>query len=154
MHLIPYRDRLLQELCDPEFAMEYFVAVAQTADRMALEPAVKDLLTAGNGVYPLVEMTKLRACPNPANPTGNWAEFGPGEENESSLPVHHTLTGILIRPPRVGTSVIILRLNRYGIAVPGLYQSTKVIHVCDGEFVTMNSVYKIRTLRNAPKPAK
>jgi hypothetical protein len=103
-------------------------------------------LKAGSGVYPLVELTKLRMSTNASVPPGKWDEYRVGAENDASLPVDYTLTGILIVPPRIGAMVITLRLTRNGIEVPGVYQSTEVTQSSDGGFTTLNSVYKIKFL--------
>ncbi len=148
MHSTDYRTRLLQDLCDPKFATEYFVAVARSGDPVAMQLVVTDLLEAGGGIYPLVELIKLRACTNPAEPSGTSEKYILGEVNATSLPADYTLTGILITPPRVGANVIILRLNRNGIALAGVYQSTEVTNCNDGEFTTLNSVYTTHLLPN------
>lgn len=146
MNTSPYRARLLEELRDPEFSVQYFLAAAQSADPEFLRIVVRDLLETGGGVYPYVEMTKLRASAHAVELSGNWGEYRVGESNQTSLPIDYRLTGILIRPPRMGAAVIILRLTRNGLAVPGVYQSTEVTRVGEGEFETLNSVYQLKIL--------
>lgn len=146
MRLTPYRDRLLQELCDREFAREYFLAAALANDRQTLQIVVRDILEAGSGMYPLVELTKVRMSDDAAVTTGNWGEYRVGGENITSLPVDYCLTGILIGPPRIGEGVMVLRLTRNGTNVPGVFESTEVRSLCNTSFVTMNSVYEWRVL--------
>ena len=120
-----YRMRLLQELSDPQFAVEYFVAAARAGDSEVLRLVVRNILEADGGIYPLVEVTKVQVSANAVEPAGIWGDYEVGEQNDKSLPVTYTLTGILVGPPRVGANVTILRLAQNGIAKAGVYQSRR-----------------------------
>jgi hypothetical protein len=145
MESIPYRNGLLIELQDPAVAKDYFVGVAQTGDRAALRQAVDDILEGRGGS--LVELTKRRSSPEAMVPPGNWDTYRPGDVgNESSLPVDYTLIGILLMPPQLGAQVTVLRLSRNGVEVPGVFESTTVMAVCDDGFTTLNSVYSVQII--------
>lgn len=125
MRLINYRDRLLEELKDPEVAFLYFDQAANTGDRAAISLALQDIIEARGSL--VVRLTKLRASQNPVEPPGNWGEFKLGQPtNTTSLPLDYTLTGVLLVPPRIGGKVKVLRTTRNGIEVPGVFGSTEV----------------------------
>lgn len=95
--------------------------------------------------FPLVQLTKLRACPNAACPSGNWDEYHLGAaDNSTSLPVDYVLVGYLLAPPHVGQQVKVLRVSRNGLPVLGIFTSTAVQQLTRDGFVTENSVYRLQ----------
>jgi hypothetical protein len=145
MRLINYKDYLLEELKDPEFAFLYFDKAALTGDRAALAIALNDIIEARGSL--VVRLTKLRASQNPVEPPGNWGEYQLGQPtNSTSLPVDYTLTGVLLVPPRIGGKVKVLRTARNGIEVPGVFESTEVVEIGEHGFTTLNSVYSLTTI--------
>jgi hypothetical protein len=139
-------------LRNPELALAYFIQMAVTGDVVELNRAINDIIQAGAGdLYPLVELTKLRASPEAISPPGRWDEYRPGDNtNDTSLPVDYSLIGILSLPPRVGGQVKVLRLARNGVVVPGVYESTEVVAVGAEGYTTLNSVYDLKVLPHPP----
>jgi hypothetical protein len=138
-----FRNGPLERLKDPEIAIAYYLHAASARDTAVLQAAIKDLIDTGG--YTFVELTKLRASPQPCSQPGCWNEYRLGEgSNHGSLPVDYVLCGVLVSPPRVGERVRVMRVTRNGIAVPGLFESTVVVDTTDEGFTTLNSVYRSR----------
>jgi uncharacterized protein (DUF433 family) len=60
LRLVPYLPDLYRRLCDPRFATEYIVAVAESGDETALRISVADLITA---LCIHFEVRRLRSSP-------------------------------------------------------------------------------------------
>lgn len=103
-----------------------------------------------------VRLQKVRATDHPDTPPGDPATYVYGEQCEThSLPVEYELHGWLGEDPAVGKCVQILRCQRGGIASLGLFTSSEVTKVSEGEFQTRNSVYRyteISTFVGGPPP--
>ena len=98
--------------------------------------------------FPLAQLTKLRARPCAASPSGNWEDYRLGAaDNATSLPVDYVLVGYLLAPPRVGQQVSLLRVRRNGVPVLGIFASTVVQQLTADGFVTDNSVYRLEFLK-------
>lgn len=90
-----------------------------------------------------VRLQKVRATDHPDTPPGDSATYRYGEQCDThSLPVEYELQGWLGEDPAVGKCVSILRCQRGGIARLGLFTSSKVARVSQGEFQTRNSIYR------------
>ena len=67
-----------------------------------------------------------------------------------SPPIEYYIEGIPDRPPLKGTSFSMLRDNRNGVKVLGVFRSSPIVDVNEGEdftlFTTMNSIYKLEKL--------
>ena len=101
----------------------------------------------------LVKLTKVREAAVPKVRAGDWNTYVPGAcDNLASLPVDYVIVGILMEPPVIGGSVEILRLERNGVPVLGVFRSTLVVSVSDEGFTTKNSVYRLESYQR-PLPA-
>jgi hypothetical protein len=95
----------------------------------------------------LVRLTKLRESESPVARAGKWDTFIPGEwDNTTSLPVDYTLTGFLLEAPEMGKRVRVLRLERNGESLLGIFESSIVTAVDASWFATLNSVYRLEVL--------
>ena len=67
-----------------------------------------------------------------------------------SPPIEYYIEGIPDRPPLKGTYFSMLRDNRNGVKVLGVFRSSPIVDVDEGEdftlFSTLNSVYKLEKL--------
>lgn len=92
----------------------------------------------------LVKVKKLRPCLNPAYPSADWHDYPFGSAIEGvSLPVDYELIGYLLGLPKVGGRLIILRVSRNGVNVPGLFCSSRIRVISDMRIETTNSVYHV-----------
>ena len=92
-----------------------------------------------------VVIRKLSACRNPVTEPTSWADWVPGDSNNSgSLPVDYELRGILLAPVHVGGQIHVYRNWRNGIRADGYYESTPVVRILAGFMVeTYNSIYLV-----------
>ena len=91
-----------------------------------------------------VKITKRRRAENARFEPGNWDSYRAGRsDNAMSLPVDYVMVGFIITPPAIGKSCMLLRVERNGVPVLGIFQSTVVQEVFNGGFVTQNSVYMV-----------
>lgn len=95
----------------------------------------------------LVSIVKRSESANPIFRAANWETFTPGIYNPTaSLPVDYEILGFLVEDIRVGKPVVLLRVARNGERVLGYYQSTTVLELREDAYVTMNSVYSVKTV--------
>lgn len=91
-----------------------------------------------------VKITKLGSVENPVYPTPNFNEYTPGEDNGNvSLPVEYWLEGYFMNEPVVGSSVLVNRTSRNGVACGGSFFTSKVTKITDTGFETQNSIYQV-----------
>ncbi len=91
-----------------------------------------------------VRLCKLSECGDPLVEASTWDEWNITELNAKSLPVAYDLRGVLISQIEWGKPIRILRLWRNGIQALGLFVSTFVCDVKDGNTIeTCNSIYRI-----------
>jgi hypothetical protein len=87
---------------------------------------------------------------NPAYPSADWHDYPFGSAIEGvSLPVDYELIGYLLGNPKVGGRLIILRVSRNGVNVPGLFCSSPIRIIADTRIETTNSVYRMEFM---PRP--
>lgn len=92
----------------------------------------------------LVKITKLREADRPLVRAGNWNTYVLGAaDNAGSLPIDYEMIGVLLERPVVGGRVRLLRVQRNGVEVLGMFESTQVVSIRGCEFATRNSVYRL-----------
>lgn len=98
-------------------------------------------------IFVPVHLKKIGPCENPKAPTLDWSGYPIGVGSGTvSLPTGYELSGYMIRPPKIGSSLIIVRISRNGVEVPGLFRSSPVTGI-SGEFIhTTNSIYSLEYL--------
>ena len=94
-----------------------------------------------------VKITKRCRTENAIAEPGNWDSYRIGQaDNEKSLPVDYVLIGFMDTPLAVGEVCKVLRVDRNGITVLGVCESTPIQELYDGGFVTRNSVYIVEPM--------
>jgi hypothetical protein len=68
-----------------------------------------------------------------------------------SIPIEYTAEGELMRPMRVGESLLMMRDLRNGVPAVGIFQTSPVIEITQETFMTNNSVYDYEVLTPAEK---
>lgn len=97
-------------------------------------------------------LTKIAAHENPLTKSASSIEEYRNslEDSKFSPPVEYYIEGEPFESPAKGECFKMLRDNRNGVKVLGLFTSTTVVDVCDGKdfllFSTENSVYKLEKL--------
>ena len=71
---------------------------------------------------------------------------GTHQDCDFSLPIEYNIEGHAYHLPVVGNSFTVMREKRNGIAVGGIFQTSRVIEVGENYFKTRNSVYKYKLL--------
>lgn len=96
-----------------------------------------------------VKVEKIGAVDDPEFRTPDWDEFTPGAINDDmSLPVEYTCTGVVAQPPEEGKCFFIWRDTRNGVEVPGYLQTSRIAKVTSVNEVevlveTQNSKYRV-----------
>jgi hypothetical protein len=90
-----------------------------------------------------VRITKLRAtpggapaCPRPIYEPGLWSEF-------LSLPVAYWMEGVLLADMVKRSTIRLHRCVRDGVVASGVFTSTPICDISDGEVTTYNSIYLV-----------
>ncbi len=97
-------------------------------------------------------LTKIAAHENPLTKSASSIEEYRNSlsDGEFSPPVEYYIEGVPDRPPLAGTYFSMLRDNRNGVECLGVFRSSPIIDVNEGEdftlFSTMNSIYKLEKL--------
>lgn len=95
----------------------------------------------------LVRLRKIGPCRNAKAPTPDWHDYPFGTAPEGiSLPSGYELTGYLLRAPTVGARLILLRVSRNGVFVPGLFFSSGISAINGSRIQTLNSIYSLKDL--------
>jgi len=98
-------------------------------------------------MYPFTKTTKRRRTENASHEPGCWDNYQIGRsDNATSLPVDYCLIGFLAEPLKVGEACKVMRVERNGITVRGVFESTPIQELFDGGFVTQNSVYNVEPI--------
>lgn len=63
-----------------------------------------------------------------------------------SIPIDYWLTGEMLRPIKVGESVVVQRDTRNGVPMAGTFITSAVVSFDDKSFRTMNSIYEYSVL--------
>jgi len=94
-----------------------------------------------------VRLRKHGPCPNARHPTPDWHNYPLGEGPEGiSLPAGYELTGYLLAKPEVGKRLIVARISRNGVDVPGLFLSSAIVEIDGGRIRTKNSIYRLDSI--------
>lgn len=100
----------------------------------------------------MIEITKLRSAINPVVGPGRWDTYKIGSiHNPASLPVDYVMTGTLLTEIKVGFQVQLKCCMRNGTQCDSVFTSTPVIEVLEDGFRTMNSIYRVRVIEEAPQ---
>jgi hypothetical protein len=96
---------------------------------------------------PFVRLRKTGPCHNPKAETPDWNDypFGTGPAG-ISLPAGYELSGYLLQKPKVGARLILLRVSRNGVFIPGLFFSSEITGINGSRIQTMNSIYSLEDL--------
>lgn len=97
-----------------------------------------------------VRITKIGIPDNPDVDTATKEIYNLGEFNKLSPFVDYYVEGELIGDVTVGKSVLMVRENRNGVAVNGMFQTSTVTSITPLDnvviFRTRNSIYKLEHL--------
>ena len=97
--------------------------------------------------YPIgtsVRVSKIATANNPVSEPCAWEDWVAGSaDNVGSLPIDYELRGFLLQPVTVGCPMVILRTERNGVEVLGMFESTPVCAIADGVVETFNSRYLV-----------
>lgn len=94
-----------------------------------------------------VKLTKIKASENAEYRTPDWNDYKQGMLNEAtSIPIDYWVMGYLIKPIKVGESILLERTIRNGEKISGFMSTSKVIEINGDIFETLNSIYKIEYL--------
>ena len=92
----------------------------------------------------LVDVRKCAQSANPLSPACAWEEWNAGGINDGSLPMQYFLRGFLLAPVEFGLPLRILRIHRNDVDTLGIFTSTDICEIKDGQTVeTFNSIYRI-----------
>lgn len=94
-----------------------------------------------------IRITKLGEAPDTGQAIPVWNAFAP--DPGRALPVGYTVEGLLAKPLKIDSPIVLLRMVRNGIIRPGIFTSTEVREI---RIITRNSVYRIETLADAWEP--
>lgn len=99
-----------------------------------------------------VRICKIAEAPDAVAQAMPPADYPYGlPESRGSLPVLYAMDGWLLRLPRAGEPVRLLRFARNEVIMPGVYFSSEVVSVPrEGEFITLNSIYHWWEIGDAP----
>jgi len=91
-----------------------------------------------------IKIKKLSACDNPQFSTPQREDYKCGEipEKEVSLFVDYEAIGVTESLPQVGKSFQMLRIERNGVSMPGLFSTSSVTKIEGNTFETANSIYQ------------
>jgi hypothetical protein len=96
-----------------------------------------------------IRITKLCSSPNPLYPMKDLNEYEHGQINPGyTLPSEYYVEGTITNPPVVGESFTMLRSNRNGVKISGIFTTSKVTKITDNGFETLNSVYLLEDIDN------
>ena len=97
-----------------------------------------------------VRVVKLAACSDARRQACSWEDWNVGEMNGGSVPVDYELMGLLIRPLKIGESILVARSTRNNISSRGIFLSTPVREIKNGAAITLNSIYFLSRIDPAP----
>lgn len=87
---------------------------------------------------------KLSATSNPVAPTPAKEGFIPGADNGPvSLPVEYEIEGFLRAPMKVGEPLLVNRIKRNGVVIPGMFSTSPIVKINGHTVETANSIYQI-----------
>jgi hypothetical protein len=94
-----------------------------------------------------IKLTKFAKSNAPLFPTPEKEDYKDGKINEGiSLPMDYWIIGKLLFDIEEGKAVRVLREERNGVKVPGLFSTSLVTKIDGDKFETLNSIYKIEYL--------
>jgi len=94
-----------------------------------------------------IKLTKFAKSNTPLFPTPEKEDYKDGKINEGiSLPMDYWIIGKLLFDIEEGKAVRVLREERNGVKVPGLFSTSLVTKIDGDKFETLNSIYKIEYL--------
>ena len=98
-----------------------------------------------------IKLTKFAKSNIPLFPTPEKEDYKDGKINEGiSLPMDYWIIGKLLFDIEEGKAVRVLREERNGVKVPGLFSTSLVTKIDGDKFETLNSIYKIEYLDKDP----
>jgi hypothetical protein len=98
-----------------------------------------------------IKLTKFAPVDFPKFPTPKKEDFNDGQENEGiSLPVDYWIIGELQREIKEGQSIKVLREERNGEKIMGIFTSSPVVKIDGGRIETANSQYNVEYLDKEP----
>jgi hypothetical protein len=97
-----------------------------------------------------VRVVKLAVCEDALVPSCSWENWKPGRLNAGPPPVDYELRGFLINRLEIGEPILVVRTHRNHVKAHGIFVSTPVREFKNGAAVTLNSIYMISCLEEAP----
>lgn len=104
----------------------------------------------------MIKLTKIAESATPDFFSGQWKDYVPGKNNEGvSLPIEYWIKGALVKEPVVGESIFVTRTERNGEKCMGLFASTPIVEISQGEgnlryIETKNSIYLLESVEETP----
>jgi len=99
-------------------------------------------------VKKFARISKLAPVTDPEYPTPSMEDYETGKLNGNvSIPVDYWIEGYLTDEPEVGKPVVVDRVNRCGVKMPGIFTSSIVTEITDTGFKTLNSVYNLEYIK-------
>lgn len=94
-----------------------------------------------------VGLKKLNSVNDPKFPTALENEYVAGQLNDGvSPPIDYEIEGFLLSPISLNEFIIIQREKRNGVAVQGLFKSSRIAKIKNDIIHTQNSIYRITFL--------
>jgi len=98
-----------------------------------------------------IKLTKFAKSDRAIFPTPDKKDYKDGQENEGvSLPIDYWIIGELQREIKEGSCIKVIREERNGIKMLGIFTSSPVVKIEGDTIETSNSVYKIEYLDKEP----